>query len=85
MHDILHHHVLCRYRVVRIDGDTKVDERTMIVENFNTRGVGQVGNRRRPAPCHAINVSNKSSIVVPLLVPAECLCCTRVGAARAWT
>jgi SNF2 family DNA or RNA helicase len=27
---------------VRIDGGTSVDERQSIVDNFNTRGIGQV-------------------------------------------
>ena len=31
-----------RYRVVRIDGSTNIEERQNIVDNFNLRGVGQV-------------------------------------------
>lgn len=34
--------VLCSWRSVRIDGGTSVDERQSIVDNFNTRGIGQV-------------------------------------------
>jgi len=33
----------CSWRSVRIDGGTSVDERQSIVDNFNTRGIGQVG------------------------------------------
>lgn len=40
----------CSWRSVRIDGGTSVDERQSIVDNFNTRGIGQVRKTAQPPP-----------------------------------
>jgi DNA repair and recombination protein RAD54B len=54
------HRLVCAPRgaaVVRIDGGTKVDDRQMIVDGFNSRGVGQARARPRvaapPLPCRS--------------------------------